>query len=266
MTTTAVTSTSNDQSILSTYIANQQAAAAAATASSTTSSSSSTAATNSIASITSNFNTFLNILTTQLKNQDPTDATDPNQFTQELVEFSGVEQQINTNTKLDTLISAVSPNSISPLLNYVGQYVEAPANGQMVVQNGSSEFAYTLPSAAASVSIAITDSSGNAVATLSGPTTAGLDRVQWNGENNSGTQVSDGTYSLKLTATDSNGQAITVSDIRLIGKVTGVQTGANNTATLSIGTVSIKDTDIDAVFSASTQSAQTQSSTTGTSS
>ena len=96
----------------------------------TTTSASSSSGTTSTASSTAkdskgladNFNQFLTLLTTQLQHQDPTAPLDTNQFTQQLVQFSQVEQQLKTNAKLDTLISQTGGASaqISPLLSYVG--------------------------------------------------------------------------------------------------------------------------------------------------
>src|ERR1700722_12895300 len=148
MTTTATDPTSSN-TILQNYLAQQsqaQAANAAAAASgATTNSNNALAQATSASKIGSNFNTFINILTTQLKNQDPTSATDPNQFTQELVQFAGVEQQLNTNNDLQSLITLQKNSSgTNADLNYMGQYVEATStSGQMALQNGSAEIGYT---------------------------------------------------------------------------------------------------------------------------
>ena len=83
-------------------VATQQSTAAAATAAS--GSAAASPAADPLASLSSNFNNFLSMLMTQLKNQDPTSPMDTNQFTSELVQFSSVEQQINTNTSLTQLI------------------------------------------------------------------------------------------------------------------------------------------------------------------
>src|SRR5580704_7377764 len=88
------------------------------------------------------FTDYLQILTTQLQNQDPTDATDPNQFTQELVEFAGVEQQLNTNSDLQTLINIQKTGGVASTLSYIGGYVEAPTTNQLALQNGQAEIGY----------------------------------------------------------------------------------------------------------------------------
>src|SRR5262252_2853828 len=79
--------------------------------------------TNALASqqIAGNFQSFLELLTTQLQNQNPLDPLDTNQFTQQLVEFAGVQEQLNTNDSLSTLISLQQSTASSQALNYVGQ-------------------------------------------------------------------------------------------------------------------------------------------------
>ena len=246
MTTTDPTSAVSGQTGLNNYIAQQQAAAAAATAAQAQANSSS-------GQLTGNLNTFLNILTTQLKNQDPTSATDTNQFTQELVQFAGVEQQLNTNSDLTQLINLQKNSSgLSSVIGYMNNFVEAPSTGQMPLQNGQSEVAYTLPAGVSSVSVTVKDSTGNVVATLTGPTTAGLDRVGWDGKDGNGNQLKDGAYSFSLAATNSAGSPVSVTDIRTVGLVTGVQSNTDGTFSLNLGSgMTISSSKVDAVFSSS---------------
>src|SRR6516225_7719908 len=86
--------------------------------------------------LSGNFQTFLTLLTTQLKNQDPTSPMDSNQFTQQLVEYSQVEQQINANTNLQTLISQGSSNASAMTVGYLGKNVSI-TNGNASLTNGS---------------------------------------------------------------------------------------------------------------------------------
>ncbi len=209
----------------------------------------------SLSKVTGDFNTFLKILTTQLQNQDPLNATDTNQFTQELVQFSGVEQQINTNAKLDLLIKAFNSNGITPYLNYVGKTVEVPANGELVVQGGVANFTYTLPYAAQNVTITVTDSVGNAIATMGGPKAAGVNRVSWDGIDSFGAQRADGAYKLRIVATDATGKAIGTSGVNVIALVSSVQTDSDGMTTLSLGAKSVQPTDITAVYSGIASSA-----------
>lgn len=245
MTSTPVTATSSN-SILNSYLAqqaqNQQATAAAATAAS-----GGTTATNGIGS---NLNTFLNILTTQLKNQDPTSATDPNQFTQELVQFAQVEQQLNTNTDLTTLVNLQkNSNGVAATLGYIGKYVEVPSTNQLSLQSSKAELAYNLPSSAASVSVAVTDSTGKTVATLSGTTSAGLNYLSWNGLDSQGNQLADGAYTFNVSALDSSGATISVTDTRTIGLVSSVSSNSDGTTSLGFGNgITVPSTGVDAVY------------------
>src|SRR5690242_8555320 len=90
-----------------------------------------------------NFDTFLTLLTTQLQNQDPLNPMDSNQFTQQLVEFSQVEQQINTNDNLKTLISLGQSRSAADAVGYLGKAVTV-SNGDAALANGTANWNYQL--------------------------------------------------------------------------------------------------------------------------
>jgi len=212
------------------------------------------------AGLATNFNTFIKILTTQLQHQDPTSPMDTNQFTQELVEFSGVEQQLNTNSLLQKLVDASGAGSVKSLLGYVGQYVEVPANGQLLIQGGQSDFSYTLPQEASAATITVKDSAGNTVASLSGPTASGVNNIAWNGQDSSGNQLPDGLYTLSIAATDGSGNALTPSNVNLIGLVTGVQTADSSGNDLLLGpNLIVNDANVEAVFSPASMQANNSS-------
>jgi len=239
MSTSAITSPT-DSGLLTNYINSQASTVAASSASSSSASS----------GIAGNETTFLKILTTQLKYQDPTAATDTNQFTQELVQFTQAEQQINTNTKLDTLISLQKGSSgATAALGYIGKYVEITTDNQLPLQKSQSELAYTLPKDAQSVVITVQDSTGKTVAKLNGLTAKGLDRVAWDGKDSSGTVLADGAYTFNLAATDSDGKAITITDTRAVGYVTAVNSNSDGTSNVSMGpNMSVPSSTIDAVY------------------
>jgi flagellar basal-body rod modification protein FlgD len=267
MTAASPVSSLSNSSLLNSYIQQTQTATTAAEQQMAQNVSNGVDASGSSSTgVTGNFNTFLQILTTQLQNQDPTSPMDTSQFTQELVEFSGVEQQLNTNSLLQQLVTASGASGVKSLLGYVGQYVEVPANNQLLIQNGQSDFSYSLPSAAQNVSISVLNSSNQQVAQLSGPTASGTNNVSWNGQDSSGNQLPDGVYTLSVQATDSSGNPLTVSNIQLIGQVTGVQTADSNGNDLQLGpNLVVKDSNVDAVFPASslpTSTSTTPSSTT----
>src|SRR5215469_18185167 len=118
-----MTSVPNTAATAASFTPTTSSAAAPATSSSGAGSSTTANATTGAAGIASNFNSFLQLLTTQLKNQDPSDPLDTNQFTQELVSFSSVEQQINMNNNLSTLISLQQTAQSTAALNFLGTTV-----------------------------------------------------------------------------------------------------------------------------------------------
>jgi len=179
----------------------------------TTPSTTSTATTNSqdaLNQLSGNFSTFLTLLTTQLKNQDPTSPMDSNTFTEQLVMYSQVEQQINTNDNLKTLISQGTTNASAMAATYLGKNVSV-TNGNGSLTNGSATWTYTLNTASATTQLAITDSNGNTVYTTTGDTDSGNHSFTWNGQDVNGNQLADGTYKLTVTAADSASNKVTTS-------------------------------------------------------
>src|SRR6266702_5420469 len=120
-----------------------QVTAAVTNNNSATSSSSSTTGIDS-STIAGNFQTFLTLLTTQLKNQNPLDPLDTNQFTQQLVQFAQVEQQLKQNEQLATLVSIEKSAQATTALAFVGQNVAV--DGQTAaLKNGSATWSFQVP-------------------------------------------------------------------------------------------------------------------------
>ncbi|MGC9954027.1 MAG: flagellar hook capping FlgD N-terminal domain-containing protein [Rhizomicrobium sp.] len=186
--------------------------------------------------LSGNFQTFLTLLTTQLKNQDPMSPMDSNQFTQQLVMYSQVEQQIDTNTKLDSLISLGQNQSNSFAMSYLGKSVVL-TNGEAALSSGAADWTYGLSSAAATTTLTVTDSSGKAVYTASGETAAGPHSFAWDGKDNNGNQLSDGTYTLSVTSAAQDGSTVTTS-VASKGTVTGIDLSGSSPQ-LVIGTMEV---------------------------
>lgn len=191
--------------------------------SATTSSTSSSSST----SLASDFNTFLSLLTVQLQNQNPMDPMDTNEFTNQLVQYAEVEQQIQTNDTLDTIASSLSTLGINSALGYVGSEVTVSGETAPLSENGI-DWIYDLDSEADSVTLTILDQDGNEVWSASGETAEGLHSFTWDGTDSDGTAVDLDNYTLTVTATDSSGNAVdagiafnaTVSGIDTYGDVT----------------------------------------------
>jgi flagellar basal-body rod modification protein FlgD len=159
--------------------------------------------------IASNFTEFLQLLTTQLQNQDPLSPMDTNQFTQQLVEFSQVEQQMKTNDTLSTLVSLQQSAQATSALALVGATVVV--NGSTVpMSNGSASWTVTA-SKPATATITIADATGQTVYTGNYAVNAGQQAFTWNGVGNNGQKWPDGNYTLTATAVDANGQSTAIS-------------------------------------------------------
>jgi flagellar basal-body rod modification protein FlgD len=162
--------------------------------------------------IAGNFNEFLQLLTTQLQNQDPLDPLDTNQFTQQLVEFASVQQQVDMNTNMQTLISLQQTTAATQALQLVGSNVTLNGNSANLSNATGNPAAWTLnASAPGTAAITITNSSGQTAFTGTTTLNAGNQSYSWNGQGNNGVKWPDGSYTIAITGTGASGQAITVT-------------------------------------------------------
>lgn len=214
--------------------------ASTATTTTSTSSTSSTAST----SASSTYNMFLQMLCTELQTQNPLDPTDTNQFTSQLTAYSQLEQQIATNDKLDSLISAFDATSVSSGVGYLGHSVEASGDTLSASSDGSLDgsWKYTLGSNATSVSLSVVDSSGNTVWSGSGDGSAGSHSFSWDGTESDGSAAPAGKYTLKVAATDSSGSTVDTS-IAIRGTVTAVDSSSGS-AVLELGNTQVSMSDV----------------------
>jgi flagellar basal-body rod modification protein FlgD len=194
--------------------------------------------------LSSNFSTFLTLLTTQLKNQDPTSPMDSNAFTQQLVMYSQVEQQIDTNTNLKSLISQSTSNAAAVTTGYLGKKVSI-TNGNAALIGGAANWTYNLASAAATTELDVTDANGKTVYTSAGATASGNHSFAWNGKDNSGNQLADGSYKLTVKAADAAGGTI-AGTVASAGTVTQIDM-TSGTPRLIVGSMEIDLADIAAV-------------------
>lgn len=166
-------------------------------------------------SIADNFDTFLSLLTTQLKNQSPLDPLDTNQFTQQLVQFTSVEQQLKTNEFLEAMMLA-SQNQTSDnaglatqAINMIGKSVTAQSDTTSL-RDGEASWVYTLNRDAVEAVVNITDSAGQVVFSDTGSLPSGQGTYTWDGLDNNGLTMPDGTYTLNIQARGEDGSLITV--------------------------------------------------------
>ncbi len=192
------------------------------------------------------YNQFLKLLTTQLQHQDPTAPLDTNQFTQQLVQFSQVEQQLKSNAKLDTLIANTGAASqVGALLGYVGLTATVNSPQATLASGGSASWTVTSPSAVQNANVVILDASGNQVASYKQNLTSGAQAIVWDGTNASGAASPAGSYSIKVTGTNSAGTSFSATTTTKV-KITGVDT-SSGTANLIAGNLSFTPAQVIAV-------------------
>ena len=161
---------------------------------SATSTVSATASSGSTGTLSAGFDSFLKLLTAQLQHQDPLSPMDATQFTSQLVQFSTVEQAVQTNSQLGQLTKLMQASSLTSALGLVGMKVEY-GGGQVVLgQQGGASVAYTLPQGANKVTVTIRDASGAVVRTTQGPAAAGNQSFAWDGLGDNGRRLPAGTY------------------------------------------------------------------------
>jgi flagellar basal-body rod modification protein FlgD len=181
--------------------------------------------------IAGNFQTFLTLLTTQLKNQDPLSPLDTNQFTQQLVSFAQVEQQLKQNDQLTTLVSLEKTAQSTAALAYVGQTVAVDGQTAKLASNQAT-WSFTVPKPV-SATVTIKNATGQTVYTGSYTMQTGTQNFTWDGKDNSGVKWPDGNYTLSVTAKDASGQ-----DVSIPSEVQGLVDSVDLTQTppvLSIG-------------------------------
>jgi len=173
--------------------------------------------------LASNFQTFLSLLTTQLKNQDPLSPVDSNEFTAQLTQMAGVEQQLLTNDLLTGLLKAQQGDGLTGAAQYIGKDATAVWAATRF-EDGEAKWSYELAADATDATLQVLDASGKVV--WSGPApekTNGMHDFKWDGKTTGGGQVDDGgVYTLKVVAKDGAGKAVD-SQVLIRGRVTGVE-------------------------------------------
>jgi flagellar basal-body rod modification protein FlgD len=192
-------------------------------------------ATGSGTSIANNFDQFLTLLTTQLRNQNPLDPLDTNQFTQQLVQFAGVEQQLKQNETLTALLGVSKATTGASAIGFVGQTVTADGAATQL-KDGKAEWKLNA-SKGGTGTITIKDASGKVVFSGTKTLTAGDQTYSWDGKTSTGANAPDGEYTITVDGADLSGAAITVKT-EITGKVDGIDF-STAVPTLLIGAIKV---------------------------
>jgi len=186
--------------------------------------------------IGADFNTFLTLLTTQLQNQDPTNAMDANQMTEQLVQFASVEQQIKVNTNLERLLSVEQGNQLVSAAPLMGRVVEVESD-QLALQGGQAQLRLPAAGEARLARISVTDANGRALRSSDvtlGPTAMNW---SWDGRDASGAQMPDGAYRFAISGVRADGTPASVT-AGVLARATAVDR-RDGEVRLSLGALSV---------------------------
>lgn len=167
--------------------------------------------------LTTDTQSFLKLLTAQLSNQDPMQPVDPTQWVAQLAQFSTVEQAVTSNSRLAEVLTELRSTGDRMDLSYIGRSVEV-AGDRVALKDGKLDATYNVPDGAAKVDISIVNNEGRVLRSFTGEKVAGLHALSWDGKDTEGALMSDGTYLVKVVATDEAGKGLT-TDVYQSSKV-----------------------------------------------
>ena len=206
----------------------------------------------SAATLADSFDNFLTLLTTQLQNQDPLSPMDSNDFTTQLVQFAGVEQEIATNKNLETLIRLSFIDRLNGAVAFLGKNVVTEGDAAEL-SNGAATWTYTLNSDTVSTSILVFDDVGQVVFTAEGETGAGPHVFDWDGTDSDGLPLADGVFRIEVAGVTPSGGLLRI-DTRISGTVTGVSS-VNGEPVLRINGTDVPLSNVISVSEAASESA-----------
>ncbi|MGD1886116.1 MAG: flagellar hook assembly protein FlgD [Cohaesibacteraceae bacterium] len=183
------------------------------------------------------FDAFLQLLTTQLRNQDPTDPLDTNEFTNQLVQFSGIEQQIQTNSYMESLIQSTEAQAVNAVVGYLGAIVQANGTTTGLV-NGTASWTFDSPVAAENSTVTVLDENGKEVFSGLYSIPAGESVFSWDGLDSDGEQLEDGTYTIRVAGNTANGDPDSVQT-GIVGRVSSIEF-QNGQPVLKLGDIEVQ--------------------------
>ncbi|MBP0494500.1 flagellar hook assembly protein FlgD [Roseomonas indoligenes] len=188
---------------------------------STTSSTATSASGTARTQLAGSFDNFLTLLTTQLKNQSPTDPLDTNEMTSQLVQFASVEQQIAMNKNLESMVSLQQAAQLTAASPMLGQRVEVQSDS-LPLQDGTATVRLPAAGAARTARVAILDSNGKTLREAQVALGTASQDWTWDGKDTTGKQLPDGAYKVAVTGADANGGAAATS-FTVVGTATAAE-------------------------------------------
>lgn len=201
-----------------------------------------TPAAKSGSAITSDFTTFLKMLTTQMQNQDPLNPIDSTDYATQLATFSGVEQQVRTNTLLSDLGQQFGLLGMAQLAGWVGQ--EARSAGPVWMGGAPADLQLEPATGATRAMLVARDAAGNIATREEVPVTAGA--YQWLGGDMAGNPLPSGPY--QLTVESWNGdQQLTTTPVQSYARITEARNGPDGVTLMLQGGITVKATEVTAL-------------------
>lgn len=195
----------------------------------------------SAASFAQTFDSFLTLLTTQLKNQDPLSPLSATEFTTQLVQFAGVEQSIKQSQNLDQMLALEKASQSMSVLSYIGKTITA-GGASVALEDSKATFAYTLPEGAQKTTITIRNANGDVIRTIDGEIDKGEHVFNWDGKTDAGITAPDGIYTFSVSAIKGSNTPVEVTTT-FSGVVTGVE-GYDGQLVLTVGDKKIPLSDV----------------------
>ncbi|WP_306029395.1 flagellar hook assembly protein FlgD [Stappia sp. MMSF_3263] len=190
----------------------------------------------SMSALSNNYELFLSILTTQIKNQDPLDPMDSSKYTEQLVQYSSVEQQIKTNDQLGDLLGVMAATTASSYVSYLGTNVVA-SGATTQLSDGEANWTYDSPSSG-KAKIEIRNELGAVIYTADADLSSGRNAYTWDGTTTAGSAAPEGNYTISIGRYDEKGNPSIPVATEVSGTVEGIEFTSSG-AVLTVGGVRI---------------------------
>lgn len=173
-------------------------------------------------SLQTTYSQFLTLLTTQLKNQDPLNPMESNEFTNQLIQMANVEQSISQTDKMNELLVINQAATVNGALRFIGMEVDY-VGGDMEYEGNPVNIKYSLSEDSTKTRVSVLNADDQVVYSVDGNKTTGGHNFIWDGKDNDGNVVAPGKYRVEVGAQDKDGKAVETFTI-VPSKVKGVET------------------------------------------